>query len=514
MARWVRWNNPTIKPPFGAQIDWSNPITEGLSFCTLFRNRAENLIYPNYNGIPSGNPDIDGDAAVFDNNSSYIVNNYKDIGKATQDSITVMASLLSFVTISPDNKSYRFLEKGDCYFLLSYVQGYGSGGQFFAAKRNNTLYTAETNEQIDANKKYLIIGKFDGVRLYTYVNTKKFVGDTVSYIDDDKQNLYIGSDDSGKFWNGKAWFTYIWNRALSDDEILAFNHEPYSFFLYPQYWYLVDFGGINSIEYSSPYDILNKNEYNNKYDIQTKTEKNIKYDLLAQNSYVSKYDILTKRETDVGYDILAKADYSINYDILNRLTKEVSYDILSAKEYNSRYDVLTSLTTSILYNILTKNEYNVTYDILGTSAIEYTIKYDILNSAQTNIVFDILSKKEANIKYNILISHTSNIVYDILAKTLTSIIYDILAKKETTFSYNIINKKETNFKYDILATKLYTNIYNILTKSEYKILYDILSDITIRPEVIFKLDKQDTILKVRKSNTIFVLDKSNNTRNY
>ena len=255
--------------------------------------------------------------------------------------------------------------------------------------------------------------------------------------------LVIGATRyDAEFWDGDIEYAYVFLRELSSLELKQLYYEPYSFFLYPQYWYLVDF---NKKEYSSLYDILNKNEYNNKYNIIIKSEKNIKYDLLAQNSYVSKYDILTKKETNVSYDILAKTDYNI------------IYDILSAKEYN------------------------VIYNILGTSAIEYTIKYDILNSAQTNIVFDILNKKEANI------------------------IYDILTKKETTFLYDIINKKEIKFEYDILATKLHTNIYNILTKSEYKILYNILSDIVIKPEIVFKLDKQDTIFKVGKINTIFIL---------
>jgi len=516
MARWVRWNNPTIKPPFGAQIDWSNPITEGLVGCWLFNEYNSNLAVDlslRHNSGTINGARWKGNGLYFNGSSGNVdCGNISEINNASKISIITQVQPKS---LTADNTIISKGLFGGTVPVLIWRDdvGYSSGRTDIYSV---LVYDGNNNTKIegasypDTNKHQISMTYNSNDFLRLYVDGIEDVYSPVASVDSLESNTYpflIGEASGTKLntFDGNIYHVYLFSRVLSYIEIKRLYHEPYSFFLYPQYWYLVDFGGINSKEYSSLYDILNKNEYNNKYDIQAKTEKNIKYDILAQNSYVSKYDILTKKETNVSYDILIKTDYNISYDILNRLTKEVSYDILSAKEYNSKYDLLNSLASSILYNILTKNEYNVIYDILGTTAIEYTIQYDILNSAQTNIVFDILSKKEANIKYDILASRTSNIIYDILAKTLTNIIYDILAKKETTFSYDIINKKEINFKYDILTAKLYTNIYNILTKSEYKILYDILSDIIIRPEVIFKLDKQDTIFKVGKINTIFKL---------
>ena len=69
MARWVRWNNPRVKPPFGAQIDWSNPITEGLVGCWLFnelQGNIHNLVNPIEKGISYGDTRWISDSCYFD----------------------------------------------------------------------------------------------------------------------------------------------------------------------------------------------------------------------------------------------------------------------------------------------------------------------------------------------------------------------------------------------------------------------------------------------------------------
>lgn len=163
-------------------------------------------------------------ALHFDGANDYVsVPDDPSIGSGVTEGITVSMWMKSDVTINTTAGTYRALEKGDCYFLL---QGNGSntgvGSMNFLIKISNNLYFAEIGSNLIADTWYHVVGTFDGsnVRVYldgVLIDTSPAVGS----MDDDGLGLRIGSDDSGKEFDGQIDDVRIYNRPLSNMEVLV-----------------------------------------------------------------------------------------------------------------------------------------------------------------------------------------------------------------------------------------------------------------------------------------------------
>lgn len=237
------------KPPLGVEVDWSNPITEGLVGCWLFNEGGGDKVYDSSgNGntgtltnmafpstIASGwNSGKDGIGLKFDGSNDYIsVDDTSSIGDGVQSELTIVMGFKPRVALTQDGNVHRMLEKGDCYFFLQGDGHFllGNGGMNFLVKRGNTLYTAEIKQTLNANQEYFIVGTFDGTHISVYLdNIWKDTTSVGGKIDDDKLALKIGADDSGKYFNGFINFVYIYNRFLSSQAHGQLYINPYGMF--------------------------------------------------------------------------------------------------------------------------------------------------------------------------------------------------------------------------------------------------------------------------------------------
>ncbi|MGC8742650.1 MAG: LamG-like jellyroll fold domain-containing protein [Verrucomicrobiia bacterium] len=136
---------------------------------------------------------------------------------------SISAWINSRVFLSTNGNTYRCFEKGDNIFLLQgdgNTNNVGTGGMNFAVKKNNQIYTASIYDALDSNRWYHIVGTYDGNTIRVYVDgIMKGTRNVTAPIDDDKLPLRIGSDDSGKYFNGMMDEVCIWDRPLRESEI-------------------------------------------------------------------------------------------------------------------------------------------------------------------------------------------------------------------------------------------------------------------------------------------------------
>jgi len=244
MARWVRWNNPTIKPPFGAQIDWSNPITEGLVGCWLFNENCGiplNLVTKNIGALLNG--------AQWSNNGLKFdgVDDYVDL-----DAITIGNS--EPLTVAT---KFRMLhEESEDMVIIQQLDGTGTG--------RSLLYRNVTYNQVATylggselrggpiwyrGRNYTATLTTDGVERRLYFEGNLVAGPSTDATEFVNGKIRLGAHknlSNSSHWNGYIYYVFFYKRNLSEFEIKQLYHEPYSFFLYPQYWYLVDFGVVQT----------------------------------------------------------------------------------------------------------------------------------------------------------------------------------------------------------------------------------------------------------------------------
>lgn len=231
-----------LKPYRGAQLNLAHPLARGLVGCWLFNEGTGDKAFDlslngNDGALTNMDPATDwvggkdGWALDFDGVDDYILVPDREV-LANTLGLTVEMWFNPDILLSVDGNVYRALEKGDTYFFL---QGNGStigtGGQNFLVKRAGTGYFAEIGQPLDANRWYHLVGTFDGNDIRVYLDA--VLKDTTNVggaIDDDNLDLRIGSDDSGKYFDGKVSITRIWNRALTASEILQLHINPYQMF--------------------------------------------------------------------------------------------------------------------------------------------------------------------------------------------------------------------------------------------------------------------------------------------
>jgi hypothetical protein len=166
-------------------------------------------------------PGLLGLGQSFNGTNAYIqVFDHASIGTNVVGGLTVSMWLNSAVTLTQTTESWRMLEKGDNYF---FGQGYGSaGGIVFLAKRTNQVFAAGNGADIPSNEWHYACGTFDGSIMRLYVDGVQAGTRTLPEpIDDDKQSLRIGSDDSGKYFFGVIDETRIESVPRSADWVRA-----------------------------------------------------------------------------------------------------------------------------------------------------------------------------------------------------------------------------------------------------------------------------------------------------
>lgn len=140
------------------------------------------------------------------------------IGSGLVNAFSVAAWFKSNNALAAGGTGAALLEKGNAYFLL---QGVASGGMNMLLKKGGANLTVPLGESLAANTWYHITGVFDGTEARLYLNGElKGSLAAAAPIDDPALPLVIGGDDGTRTFNGVLDQVALWNRALTEAEIL------------------------------------------------------------------------------------------------------------------------------------------------------------------------------------------------------------------------------------------------------------------------------------------------------
>jgi hypothetical protein len=239
------WQN--TKPPLGAKINWSHPLSKGIVGCWLFNEGMGDKVYDSSGngntGTLSGfshpstptsgwNPGKFGKAIAFDGSNDYIICTANS--SAIKLSDTSSFSLISWVNPSVINNNMLYVGEYPTspQGVFLYVLGHNNNKAFFYIEKKNILGTAiiSTND-IEIGKNICVCGTYNGNILNLYVNgivasspvTKTFTGSTTN----------SGIIQMGKYvlnYTGKISHNIIYNKCLSPSEVLQLYQEPFCMF--------------------------------------------------------------------------------------------------------------------------------------------------------------------------------------------------------------------------------------------------------------------------------------------
>jgi len=236
MRIWRKWRNPRQKPPFGAQIDWSDPITDGLCDAFLFNESLGNRQFSNASGVN-----------ILEANASLLYNGLYFDGE-------------SYSRYTPSKRVIDPDGEWSVFFVCNWL---GGDDQAFIwhprAERDYSLlvYYGRLVLWIYTGTKYSLYGDYLSTNrlfscsvtnkngLYTiYTNVNKNSGSYPTPNSTTSYNSLGGQPQvsTTRYYRGFIYLFYLFERALTDSEIERLHYEPYSFFLTPFPWFMVDLG--------------------------------------------------------------------------------------------------------------------------------------------------------------------------------------------------------------------------------------------------------------------------------
>jgi hypothetical protein len=241
MSRWLQ------KPPLGTQIDWSNPLTQGLVGCWLFNEGSGNRVYDTSQAFPGYYGDIVGRDAGFWN-----LGDKADFGTGDGQYVKVgywpnypVFSVVMKVTL-PDVAGNTYLFHASDSWVSNYAFHIYQGAAeeiFFLAKVGGSSKTIQT-PALTIGKEYIITCLADGTNIGIYYNTSTVTPVAAGPIDGYSRNCAIGARAYNSFggfdyiWPGKMDFLYLFNRAISRAEHNNILVNPYQILTSPRRMWL------------------------------------------------------------------------------------------------------------------------------------------------------------------------------------------------------------------------------------------------------------------------------------
>ena len=240
-----KWRNPRQKPPFGAEVDWSDPITEGLVGCFLFNELSGEKIQN-----------------LSDYETSLISVGLDWVGDGLDENNNGDELDFSSVFHIPTDVDFTFHVVADIRFWNIYTNpgwwrdGATSQGDTFCIIDGTYLTPWIRLDGIN------ILHPTDGTQLTTGMQAQTFVVrsalDAKWYLNGKLEHqashtvpvpdIYIyrlgWQYDNTQRIDGRWIYCLFWNRALSDSEIERLYYEPYSFFLAPFPVFMVNLGAV------------------------------------------------------------------------------------------------------------------------------------------------------------------------------------------------------------------------------------------------------------------------------
>lgn len=225
-----------VKPQFGTQLDWTNPINTGLIGCYIFNEGTGDKVYDlsgnnntgtltnmSFPSTPTSgwNPGKFGTVIAFDGTNDYIL-----IGNKKFDYPTLTIS--AWIRI-PNNVNFSVILQSGSENTNKYTFSIYSGSVFVISNAQAEHVVPRSNLIVPLNQYVFVCGITNPETLY--VNGILQTA-TISLPFLCAANTSIGAETASEYYfKGLIDDVRIWNRALIPSEIQTLYTNPYGMFL-------------------------------------------------------------------------------------------------------------------------------------------------------------------------------------------------------------------------------------------------------------------------------------------
>jgi hypothetical protein len=238
---------PLLKPIRASQIDWSHPLTKGLTGCWLM-NEATGEIVADYvprrnNGSfhystapPAWKPGRYGSALEFGSERCIDCETDK-FGWDITNEISVVAS----VNQNASQTNTLFARSG--FVRPCRLSAYSSGKfkWWVYTDGTNCIINSTSTHQIDGSEFVHVTAIWRAGDGRLYVNgvqeaSESSSSGSLSFINDSQPVGIGGTYEAGNYyycWNGRIEYVFVYNRALSTEEINWLYRQPFAMFARP-----------------------------------------------------------------------------------------------------------------------------------------------------------------------------------------------------------------------------------------------------------------------------------------
>lgn len=240
---WARDLYQAQKPPLGSTIDWSHPLSKGLVGCWLFQPNGFNPIFPKnlvsgVTYITSGNDALPESLNPgVDNNGSYIHPDFNNCFNSSNDRLVNSMDIKNYTAIVAFKQMSTTISGGHLVVNSAALRFNGNkwaffkvgvGGNFDGTTTINPYQYYVGGFTLGSNGKLARLylnGKIDNTN--TNYGTTFSPGGNVTIA-----ALNTGNNDAN---TTRYYYVYIYNRALSPQEIQQLYIDPYCFIKQPSY---------------------------------------------------------------------------------------------------------------------------------------------------------------------------------------------------------------------------------------------------------------------------------------
>lgn len=234
-------------------INWTNPLTRSLVLALPLFEKGGGIIHDIANKrvgtliggtLPVWVKDVHGTALKFDGSGASTTSCGVDFGNPT------LLQIPDFITVAAWVKPTAFGPNSTRIFVREQINNNDpfidwnlditSGGlaQFAVSNGSGGSYNNITGAQLVLNQSYFLLGVYDGVNIYIYVNgVLTGSANKTGVLGTTGSNVYLGCDaqnpSASEGFIGNMWNALLWKRALSPFEIQQLYANPWQIYTKP-----------------------------------------------------------------------------------------------------------------------------------------------------------------------------------------------------------------------------------------------------------------------------------------
>jgi len=554
--RWKKWTEFRDKPPFGARVDWSDPIAERLVGCWLFneaqgsklQDLSERGNYGDFVGNVAWDAAPDGSCLLFDGSSSAV-----DCGNSedyhSQQEYTYFA-LISPATVSSSYRAivvHRYHSKGA-------VIGYWTrDDDFYWQVRNDDAssgFLETIYHNLQANRWYsvaLTINSAGTARFWCNGKSlrERSVNGPFTNFD---QPLYIGRHSyspGSQDFNGKIALVYVFTRGLSPDEIRRLHEEPYSFFLVPVYRYFVVPTGVPSVvSTDTAWRLFTRSEVQLAWTILASIARSTAWRLLTEQDRQLAWLILSEFGRDTAWAITTATSAGTGWRISTRGATDTGWAILTAQGQDTAWRLLTSLSTPSSWAVLAELSTDTAWQILTAGLLSTPVAWRIATAGTHPTAWAVLRLDQRSTAWRVMTALSQQsawaistedawntawaVLHGLLTDTAWSVMgrwgldtawsirtvlstpteWAVLASVAAGLGWVILTVEVDDLGWAILAERAARLGWRVLTAEELETAWQVWSSDVGEPEFVFKVRPRGLIFDPRARTFVFVKEKS------